>query len=132
MPYTKILTMSTTTVKASSNGTAKKPIAKTKTTAKVTIAKQALPQLNLEDRIQRVTELQGLTAKRARVLETLNRLRTFKFSGDDSAMLEIKDAANNKFNTSNNGLIGLLSEHLETLLQSKLDELNKVIIEFTL
>jgi len=123
--------MSLTKVKPSPNGTAKKP-ANGKATTKVVVAKPKLPQLNLDDRIQRVSELQGLTQKRARVLETLNRLRTFKFSGDDSAMLEIKDAANNKFNTSNNSLINLLSEHLEGLLQGKLDDLNKEIIEFQL
>ena len=123
--------MSLTKVKPSVNGTAKKPT-NGKVNTKIAVAKPQLPQLNLDDRIQRVSELQGLTQKRARVLETLNRLRTFKFSGDDSAMLEIKDAANNRFNTSNNGLINLLSDHLEGLLQGKLNDLNKEIIEFTL
>jgi len=94
--------------------------------------KTTLPQLNLEDRIQRVAELQGITQKRARVVETLNRLRTFKFSGDDSAILEIKDGVGNTFNTTNNSLINLLSQHLETLLQGKLDDLNKEIVEFQL
>jgi len=121
--------MSTKTLKPT-NGTAKKPVTKAVTKAKTPIVASA--QLNLETRIQRIAELQGLTAKRQRVLDTYNKLRTFQFSGDDSAMLEIKDASNSTFNTSNNNLISELTSHLQSLLEAKLKELNNLIVQFSL
>jgi len=125
--------MSGSKVKTSVNGTAtKKAPVNGKHTTPVKVVKTPDPALNLEDRIQRVTELQGLTQKRGLVLETLNNLRTFKFSGDDSVLLEIKDSSNKRFSTSNNNLIDLLSKQLESLLQGKLNDLNKEIIEFKL
>ncbi len=105
--------------KAKLNGAAKKPSITS-------------PEVLLEERIQRVTELRGITAKRARSLETLNKLRTFKYAGDDSCTLEIRDAAGNRFGTGNSNLIALLSEHLEGLLQGKLTELNQQIVDFSL
>jgi len=116
---------------AKSNGTAKKPVSTvTKPVAKTKAVSK--PIINLEKRIQHIAELQGLSSKRQRVVDTQNNLNNFQFSGDESAILEIKDASGNKFITSNNNLINELVGHLQRLLEAKLKELNDQIVDFQL
>jgi len=79
--------------------------------------------VDVNERIQKIKEARGLTSKRDNTIETLNRLRDFKFSSDDGSYLTISDRDNKEFSTTNTNLIGMLVEHLEILLDSQAKEL---------
>ena len=84
----------------------------------------------MEERIQKVEKLRGLTLKRSITVKTLNDLRTFAFTADDSCKLEISDSTHRDFSTSNSNLIKLLTNHLGSLLKGKITDLDEKIIEF--
>lgn len=88
------------------------------------------PKFSLQERIERVKLLDGLANKRVRVVDTLSDLRKFQFSSDESCSLSLEDSSGKEFNTSNSNLIGMLTEHLENLLQDKVKELDAQILEF--
>lgn len=103
----------------------------TKKETKVVPLKTSEPVgFSLLERIERVKLLDGLTNKRAKVVETLTDLRKFQFSSDDSCELEITDSSGKDFRTGNSNLIGMLTEHLENLLQDKVKELDEQILDF--
>ena len=86
----------------------------------------------LEERIQRVDELKALTLKRQRTLETLHNIRTFNLTSDENCLLSLRDSANNKFETGNTNLIGLLKDYFVTLLTDKVSALDDEILAFKL
>lgn len=87
---------------------------------------------SLEDRIQRVEELRGLTQKRHRAIDTLNQVRTFQFASDDNCVLTLVDGTGQKFQTNNSNLIGLLNSYFTTLLADKVSALDDEILTFKL
>lgn len=126
----------TKTATPSANGELKtKKTEKEQSTAKATPVKVVTPpkpKFSLEERINRVKLLDGLTNKRQKVVQTLTDLRKFQFSSDDSCDLELNDSSGKEFRTSNSNLIGMLTSHLESLLQGKVKELDEQIIDFEL
>ena len=130
--------MSTKTkeIKASQNGAAKKETPK-KVNNNGASSESELKQVIVEpkpvdinDRVQKIKEIKGLTEKRERTLEILNELREFRFSSDDSSELVINDAEGRGFKTLNSNLIEMLTSHLESLLTAKGKELEEQIISF--
>lgn len=87
---------------------------------------------SLAERIERVKLLDGLVNKRQKVVATLTDLRKFQFSADESCELELSDSSGKEFRTGNSNLIGMLSTHLESLLQDKVKELDEQIQDFDL
>lgn len=136
--------METIEKKAVQNGAVKTKSVKknVKAPAKIVVANNSLkaneevkkereiPKFSLEERIQKVEELRGLTLKRNVTVKTLNDLRTFAFTSDDSCKLEISDSTHKNFTTSNSNLINLLTNHLGALLKGKVTDLDEKIIEF--
>lgn len=87
-------------------------------------------KVSVEEKIQKVQELGGLTAKRARTVETLNKLRQFQFSSGDSSRLKIIENGGSSFETSNSNLIEMLSSNLQEILNQKIKELDAMILAF--
>ncbi|PCI19426.1 hypothetical protein COB64_03785 [Candidatus Wolfebacteria bacterium] len=86
--------------------------------------------IDVNQRVQKIKEARGLTIKTDRVIETLNRLREFKFLADDGSYLTISDRDNKEFSTTNSNLIELLVEHLEILLDGRAKQLEDQIVAF--
>ncbi len=126
--------------KTKANGTGgaadtKAPASKTTSTTKTPpkpngVEVKATPDIN--ERMQKVEQLRGVIGKREMVVDTLNNLKTFSFSASDSCQLIIQDSEEKKFSTFNSNLIGLLSEHLRGLLETKKADLDQQILSFEL
>lgn len=117
------------------NKVAKRPNVKTKIskpTPHSAVKETMTTKPSLEERIQKADELKSLTLKRARTINTLHHLRSFNFASDDNCTLTITDSEHQQFETSNSNLIGMLKEHLISVLSNKVSELDDEIIAFNL
>jgi len=110
------------------NGTATNGATTKETPVKV--VKTDPKPIDINDRVQKIKEVRGLATKRDKTIETLNDLREFRFSSDDSAQLTIHDSEHRDFKTSNSNLLGMVVDHLEVLLDAKAKELEKEILNF--
>ncbi len=127
--------MATSTAKTNGKGKAADTKASqpgSPTTAKANPQPNGIEPTSIEEKMQRIEELKGLSGKRMLTVETLNNLKTFSFASSESAQLVIKDSEGKEFSTFNSNLIGLLTEHLRIMLEQKKAEIEAAILEYSL
>lgn len=90
------------------------------------------PIINLDDRMQKFEQLQGLAKQRTRLSETLTDINRFKYNQSDSASFFIKDSSGLEFKTTNTNLIHLVTNHLKGTLENRKAEIEKQLIAFEL
>ncbi|MBO6516078.1 MAG: hypothetical protein JJ975_05970 [Bacteroidia bacterium] len=125
--------MSTTT-KAATNGSKASAGKNGKTTkpSNVVVPPAPKPKMRtLEDRLQCVNELKALTDKRNIFVKRRSEIREFNFGSDEhSADLIVQDQVGRKFQTRNGYLIKSLVNHLETMINEKITQIDQAILEF--
>ena len=91
--------------------------------------KNTLPELTLEQKIQKVQDLSLLIDKLNLLSETKRNLQTFKLSSDGMGLqLFLRDSINGKeFKTQNSVVISRLVEEINSILQEKIDEVQQQI-----
>lgn len=91
--------------------------------------KNPLPELTLEQKIQKVQDLSLLIDKLNLLSETKRNLQTFKLSSDGMGLqLFLRDSINGKeFKTQNSVVISRLVEEINSILQEKIDEVQQQI-----
>ncbi len=94
--------------------------------------KKAAPEINLDERIQKFEKLRGLATQRERLVQTLSEITKFNYNQDDSSSFYLRDSPGNEFKTTNNNLIKLVSNHLQSTLESRKKELEIEILAFEL
>jgi len=90
------------------------------------------PVINLDDRMQKFEQLQGLAKQRTRLSETLTDINRFKYNQSDSASFFIKDSSGLEFKTTNTNLIHLVTNHLKGTLEHRKAEIEKQLVAFEL
>jgi hypothetical protein len=90
------------------------------------------PVINLDDRMQKFEQLQGLAKQRTRLSETLTDINRFKYNQSDSASFCIKDSSGLEFKTTNTNLIHLVTNHLKGTLENRKAEIEKKLVAFEL
>jgi hypothetical protein len=84
--------------------------------------------LPVEDRILKVSQLADLCEKRETLLETRQKLNSFKLSTDGNRdTLKISDSRGKEFITSNSGVIADVVEVMKKTIDSKLAEVENLI-----
>ncbi|MDG1315025.1 MAG: hypothetical protein P8P29_05830 [Flavobacteriaceae bacterium] len=96
------------------------------------VEKPAIISINLDDRMQRFEQLQGLARQRERLTSTLTDLNKFKYNQSDSASFYIKDSDGLEFKTTNTNLIHLVTNHLKNTLETRKTEIEKQLVTFEL
>ncbi len=94
--------------------------------------KQVIIPVNLDDRIQKFEQLQGLAKQRERLASTLTDLNKFKYNQSDSSTFFIKDSDGLEFKTTNTNLIHLVTNQLKHTLETRKTEIEKQLIAFEL
>lgn len=112
--------------------TATPPKADTLPAAKITTspeAEEATTQIPLEDRILKVQILGDLIAKREKLLDSLKKINTYKFSTENRFdKLEISDSEGNEFTTTNSEVLTDVIACIKATINRKLAEVNSQII----
>lgn len=141
--------MKTATVKQ--NGTAKKETTTPKKAVQKKLAEQATGKtptpvsnqekvqekpsvipVNLDDRMHKFEQLQGLARQRERLSTTLTSLTKFKYNQNDSCTFYIKDSDGLEFRTTNTNLIQLVTNNLVHILNTRKTEIEKQLVAFEL
>ena len=102
------------------------------TSQKKVVEKPAIIPVNLDDRMQKFEQLQGLAKQRERLTSTLTDLNKFKYNQSDSASFYIKDSDGLEFKTTNTNLIHLVTNHLKNTLETRKTEIEKQLVTFEL
>lgn len=90
------------------------------------------PVINLDDRMQKFEQLQGLAKQRTRLSDILTDVNRFKYNQSDSASFFIKDSSGLEFKTTNTNLIHLVTNHLKGTLEHRKAEIEKQLVAFEL
>ncbi len=126
----------------SKNGVAKKVTAQKATTPKIEKEQNPIVQraddnlkkmVTLQQRMDKLTELQKMSENYAKISETLTSIKKFKNASGDSLQFTIKNVNDDEtFTTYNSTLIGMVNDILISQLQEKQFELSDKILAFEL
>lgn len=129
--------MTTATTQSPKNGTARKAPAKTQNKpdeqnmAALATTPEMARELRVAETAEKVTHLKHLLDMRTGLIEKRSALRWFKPGADDSyPTLILCDREGNEFKTSNASLIAKMTEQLEKLFTSKIDEISEQLLAF--
>ena len=100
--------------------------------AKEVKAPVMVPEVSIDNRIQKFEKLKGLATNRERLNQTLGELTKFNYNQDGSSSFYIRDSHGLEFKTTNSNLINLVTTQLQKTLEQRKSEIEKDILIFEL
>ncbi|WP_422350791.1 hypothetical protein [Flagellimonas sp.] len=91
-----------------------------------------VPEVSIDNRIQKFEKLKGLATNRERLNQTLGELTKFNYNQDGSSSFYIRDSHGLEFKTTNSNLINLVTTQLQKTLEQRKSEFEQEILAFEL